>query len=146
MQLYTFLNNSATNNYCIVLATNRPEDLDTAIIDRIDEALEFPLPAVKEREAIIRQQLDQQARGVTTPGIFVKQPTQLLLDDNMDEAVAIAAKKTDGFSGRQLEKFVSGVRAKALASGSMKIDAGILEAVLQDKLQDFKGRESFKAK
>ena len=135
---------SATNNYCIILATNRPEDLDVAIVDRIDEALEFPLPGEKEREAIIVQQLDQQARGVTKSGIFVKQPTQLVLGENVDDAVANAAKATKGFSGRQLEKFVSGVRAKALSEGTMKIEASTINAVLATKLEDFKGREAFK--
>ena len=31
----------------LVLATNRPEDLDAAILDRMDETLEFPLPGAQ---------------------------------------------------------------------------------------------------
>ncbi len=33
-----------SDHYMLVLATNRPEDLDRAITDRIDEALHFDLP------------------------------------------------------------------------------------------------------
>lgn len=33
-----------SDHYMLVMATNRPEDLDSAITDRIDEALHFDLP------------------------------------------------------------------------------------------------------
>jgi len=43
----------------VVLATNRPGDLDSAILDRMDEALEFGLPGVSERQQILSLYLDQ---------------------------------------------------------------------------------------
>jgi ATPase family AAA domain-containing protein 3A/B len=43
----------------LVVATNRPEDLDRAVVDRVDEALEFPLPGQQEREKLIRLYLDK---------------------------------------------------------------------------------------
>lgn len=43
----------------LVVATNRPEDLDRAVVDRVDEALEFPLPGEQEREKLIRLYLDK---------------------------------------------------------------------------------------
>jgi hypothetical protein len=36
-----------SDHYMLVLATNRPEDLDRAITDRIDEALHFDLPKLE---------------------------------------------------------------------------------------------------
>ena len=36
-------------SFMLVLATNRPQDLDPAVLDRMDEALEFPLPGAAER-------------------------------------------------------------------------------------------------
>jgi hypothetical protein len=38
-----------SRDFCVVLATNRPSDLDPAVIDRTDEALEFGLPEEAER-------------------------------------------------------------------------------------------------
>lgn len=38
-----------SDHYMLVLATNRPEDLDRAITDRIDEALHFDLPRTEVR-------------------------------------------------------------------------------------------------
>ena len=45
---------SASNKFMMVLATNRPEDLDSAITDRIDDALNFGLPACDARKRLIR--------------------------------------------------------------------------------------------
>ena len=42
----------------MVLATNRPGDLDAAILDRMDESLEFGLPGLNERQKIISQYVD----------------------------------------------------------------------------------------
>ena len=34
----------ASKNFMLVLATNRPDDLDSAVVDRVDEAMHFDLP------------------------------------------------------------------------------------------------------
>ncbi len=53
----------------MVLATNRPADLDPAVLDRMDEALEFPLPGVAERRRILQIYLDSYlARAGTEAG------------------------------------------------------------------------------
>ena len=44
---------SQSTKFMMVLATNRPEDLDAAVLDRIDDALEFPLPAFEQREELL---------------------------------------------------------------------------------------------
>ena len=44
---------TASTKFMMVLATNRPEDLDSAITDRIDDALEFGLPGSKERRRLV---------------------------------------------------------------------------------------------
>lgn len=38
-----------------MLATNRPADLDSAVLDRIDEAVEFRLPCAPERLRLLHQ-------------------------------------------------------------------------------------------
>ena len=53
----------------MVLATNRPADLDPAVLDRMDEALEFPLPGRPERRRILQIYLDSYlARAGTEAG------------------------------------------------------------------------------
>ena len=43
-----------SRDFCVVLATNRPSDLDPAVIDRTDDAIEFALPGPQERHRILQ--------------------------------------------------------------------------------------------
>lgn len=114
------------------------------MIDRIDEAVEFPLPGVVERQAILQQQIDTQAKGVRQPGIFSRQPTQLDLDTNIAEGIEKAAHETEGFSGRQLEKLVTSIRAKALSTPDPIINKKTIEEIVEEKVKEFKARETFR--
>lgn len=48
-----------SQSYMIVLATNRPEDLDSAITDRVDQALHFDLPDSSCRRKMIAQYFEK---------------------------------------------------------------------------------------
>lgn len=48
-----FRTGDQSRDFAVVLATNRPADLDPAVLDRMDEALEFPLPGPLERARIL---------------------------------------------------------------------------------------------
>jgi ATPase family AAA domain-containing protein 3A/B len=47
-----------SNNFMMVLATNRPSDLDAAVVDRMDETLEFDVPEEHERHNMIKLYYD----------------------------------------------------------------------------------------
>ena len=49
-----FRTGDQSRDLVLVLATNRPKDLDTAILDRVDEAIEFPLPGEDERLRLLK--------------------------------------------------------------------------------------------
>ena len=59
MNAVLFRTGDQSRDFAVVLATNRPGDLDSAILDRMDEALEFGLPGVSERQQILSLYLDQ---------------------------------------------------------------------------------------
>ncbi|CBY21460.1 unnamed protein product [Oikopleura dioica] len=44
-----------SNKMQIVLATNQVNQLDSAVLDRMNELLEIPLPEFPEREAMLKQ-------------------------------------------------------------------------------------------
>ena len=50
-----------SKKFMLVLATNRPGDMDSAVIDRIDEAVEFPLPDNHERARLMKQYCTKKA-------------------------------------------------------------------------------------
>ena len=64
-----FRTGDQSRDFAVVLATNRPADLDPAVIDRMDESLEFPLPGKDERKQILKLYLDSYiARAGTYSG------------------------------------------------------------------------------
>ena len=64
-----FRTGDQSRDFAVVLATNRPADLDPAVLDRMDEALEFPLPGPAERRRILQIYLDSYlARAGTEEG------------------------------------------------------------------------------
>lgn len=54
--LTTMLYHTGTpsSQFMLVLATNRPGDLDSAVLDRIDESVEFGLPDLESRKGMVR--------------------------------------------------------------------------------------------
>jgi ATPase family AAA domain-containing protein 3A/B len=107
----------------LVLATNRPSDLDSAVLDRVDEALEFPLPGEEERLKLLHLYLEKyiaqagsHSRGWRTwlrgqqDKIEIKGITQDVLKE--------AAQKTEGFSGREVAKLMASVQVMSCTSVS----------------------------
>jgi len=50
---------TATSQFMMVIATNRPGDLDSAVLDRLDEAIEFGLPDLDARKAMVQLYFDK---------------------------------------------------------------------------------------
>lgn len=65
-----FRTGDQSRDFAVVLATNRPADLDPAVLDRMDEALEFPLPGPAERATILQLYIDSYiAKAGTREGV-----------------------------------------------------------------------------
>lgn len=81
MNALLFRTGDQSRDFAVILATNRPSDLDSAVIDRMDEAIEFDLPGQEERERIIRMYLDSYiARAGTSEGSFFRASIFKLVD------------------------------------------------------------------
>lgn len=84
MQEMDGLRTSGSSNVVVVGATNRPFDLDDAVLRRLPRRLLIDLPGEEEREAILRIML----RGEEVGG---------------EVDVKGLAKRTEGFSGSDLK-------------------------------------------
>ncbi|KAG8748299.1 hypothetical protein FRC10_007690 [Ceratobasidium sp. 414] len=87
MQEMDGLRSSSSSNVVVVGATNRPFDLDDAVLRRLPRRLLIDLPGLDEREAIL---------GIMLSG------------ENLDPDVDVKglAKRTEGFSGSDLKNLV----------------------------------------
>lgn len=129
--LSAFLHHTGTESdkFVVVMATNIREILDRAVLDRVDESFEFPLPCQGERRRMLDMFMGQHIHAPTTKGRIIE------VDSALDEAfLDEVARRTDGFSGRQLAKLVLAYQAAVFGSGTTKLTAGLAETVLRYKL------------
>ncbi|KAD0202472.1 hypothetical protein E3N88_44641 [Mikania micrantha] len=97
-----FRTGDQSKDIVLALATNRPGDLDSAVSDRIDEVLEFPLPGEEERFKLLKLYLDKYIAkaGARKPGLFSKffqkHQQQIEIKDLNDDIIKEAAAKTEG--------------------------------------------------
>ena len=92
------------NKILIICATNTPEILDQALISRLDNHLEFPLPDSDSRRELLKHYMNKYA---TTSDMKV----QLVLDDILNPL----ATSTESFSGREISQLTRAIRAEAYA-------------------------------
>lgn len=129
--LSAFLHHTGTESdkFVVVLATNIREILDRAVLDRIDESFEFPLPSVEERRRMLTMFMDEHIHKPTKKGRTIEVDPELHQDFILD-----VAKRTEGFSGRQLAKLVLAYQAAVFGSGTTRLTTGLAETVLRYKL------------
>jgi len=68
--LSAFLHHTGTETtkFVVVLATNIREILDRAVLDRMDESFEFPLPSFRERRQMLEMYIEEHIHKPTAAG------------------------------------------------------------------------------
>merc|ERR1719453_2643886 len=126
--LTTMLYHTGTpsKKFMLVLATNRPGDMDSAVIDRIDEAVEFPLPDNHERARLMKQYYMEHLGSAPAP---MKSPVSGKPADTAaggngkkngdgaptDEVFQQVAHQLRGFSGREINKLCMAIQTHVYA-------------------------------
>ena len=88
----------------IVLATNQIRQLDSAVLDRMNELVEVPLPQFDDREAIISQYM---LSHVIKPA--TDKTSRVVLGEDLS---AVLAEITEGMSGREMGKMCSNISVR----------------------------------
>lgn len=141
-----FRTGDQSRDIVLVLATNRPGDLDSAITDRIDEVIEFPLPGEEERFKLLKLYLNKYlcGEGDKTPskwGHLFKQATQkITIKDLSDDLIQEAARKTEGFSGREIAKLMAGVQAAVYGRPDCVLDSHLFREIVDYKVAEHRQR------
>ena len=120
-----------SKKFMLVMASNQPEQFDWAINDRLDDMIEFDLPALEERDRILRQYFDMYILEVIAAG-----RSRLKVDPTYDwsaKCTAIA-KQLDGFSGREIAKVVISWQASAFASEDGMLTPEIADARVKEAI------------
>ncbi|XP_076904510.1 uncharacterized protein LOC143559983 [Bidens hawaiensis] len=141
-----FRTGDQSKDIVLALATNRPGDLDSAVADRIDEVLEFPLPGEEERFKLLKLYLDKYITkaGARKPGLFSKlfekQQQQIEVKGLTNDMIKEGAAKTDGFSGREIAKLMASVQAAVYGSEDCVLDPALFREVIDYKVAEHQQR------
>ena len=142
-----FRTGDQSKDIVLALATNRPGDLDSAVADRIDEVLEFPLPGEEERFKLLKLYLRKYIAeaGEREPGLFSqffkKQQKKIEIKGVTDDLIKEAAAKTEGFSGREIAKLMASVQAAVYGSEDCVLDATLFREVVDYKVAEHQQRK-----
>lgn len=158
--LTTMLYHTGTpsSQFMMVLATNRPQDLDSAVLDRIDESVEFGLPDVKAREDLVSLYF---GKYITQPlkikpvkaadfanGSFAQayakqarsspkhSPTAVPKMEDLvaQDALIEVARRIHGFSGREISKLMTSLQTHILFSDKSLSSRKKVSIFLEKKL------------
>ncbi|KAK1327246.1 hypothetical protein QJS10_CPA01g02974 [Acorus calamus] len=146
-----FRTGDQSKDIVLALATNRPGDLDSAVADRIDEVLEFPLPGEDERFKLLKLYLDKyivRAGEEKKPfwrSLFRKQQQRIQIKNMTDDVIREAAFKTEGFSGREIAKLMAGVQAAVYGSSDCELDPNLFREVVDYKVAEHQQRRKLAA-
>ncbi|XP_031096456.1 ATPase family AAA domain-containing protein 3C-like [Ipomoea triloba] len=141
-----FRTGDQSRDVVLVLATNRPGDLDSAITDRIDEVIEFPLPQEEERFKLLKLYLNKylSSEGSSDSkwggGLFKKQPQQITVKDISDDIIREAARKSEGFSGREIAKLMASVQAAVYGSPDCVLHPQLFKEIVDYKVAEHQQR------
>lgn len=138
-----------TTKFMLVVATNRPSDLDAAVTDRIDEAMWFGLPDEPLREKLLRQYFDEylrrageKASGGVIAGALRKRAAKISIAGDIDDAYfADLARRTEGFSGRGISKLMLSVQGAVYGQDTPVVNRDTMEEVVQMKMREFVERQ-----
>ncbi|KAL6520036.1 hypothetical protein OROHE_017179 [Orobanche hederae] len=137
-----FRTGDQSRDVVLVLATNRPGDLDSAITDRIDEVIEFPLPQEDERYKLLKLYLSKYLCGEGNGGLkygnfFLKKKSQkITIKDLSDDVIREAAKRTEGFSGREIAKLIASVQAAVYGRPNCVLDSELFKEIVDYKVAE----------
>lgn len=116
LNAFLFRTGTESNQFMMVYASNQPNQFDPALLDRVDEMVEFTLPGVEERRQMIAMYIDKYL--IKPPGY-----AKAVITDGIGPAeIEKAVNMTEGFSGRSISKLAIAWQAAAYGTEGAVID------------------------
>jgi len=137
LNAFLFRTGTESNQFMMVYASNQPAQFDPALLDRVDEMVEFDLPGIEERRQMIAMYIDKYlikppgwAKVVVTDGIGVAEIEQ-------------AVQMTDGFSGRSISKLAIAWQAAAYGTEGAILDKDIFFKTVEHHKQSMSRKDEW---
>lgn len=130
-----------SRKFMLVLATNRPHDLDAAILDRVDVSINIGLPKIQERRELVI--LYMRLHVLSLMNEREKKPVRIEEDCHSEDAVDEIADTIDGFSGRQIAKMMIAMRYAVTMSEDLALTVDMMTQVVQSKVDEYREKMGF---
>ncbi|HSX11792.1 MAG TPA: AAA family ATPase, partial [Chlamydiales bacterium] len=132
----SFLNRTGTQskNFMLILSTNRMEDLDEAVLSRMDHKVYIGPPGEKERAEILNTYI---------PQFFSKNEQGLYFKSAQVQAIAA---KTEGLTGRSLFKMLNTLATKKMSTKDNKLTLEMIDKTIRDFVNQEQEVEQRRAK
>lgn len=138
LNAFLYHTGTETNNFMLVLASNQPQLLDSAVLDRVDTSLLFDVPGPKERLAILEKYwADKVEQGVRTQ----LKRAFAISEEEVPALLAQVADRTAGMSGRQLMQLINAIRIESFVNKGL-VSADVLQ-LTDVKLSEVSATEKF---
>jgi|GEM_PF-2506257 len=139
LNTFLALTGEESSKIMFIFATNHPEKFDSAVLSRIGQKLEFPLPGIEERikllDMYISKKIRNDVRTIVRPdGQKIQTKVELASEINA-EFLKLVAERIDGFSGREITQFVTDLRSAAYGSSDQRLTVEMFEKVLKNKIK-----------
>ncbi len=135
-----------SKNFLLVLATNRPEDLDPAVLDRIDVTLKIDLPQYAERVLLTKLYMHEHVTRIVNESkafsifnwFLRKKQITIAEECYQDGTVTAISEQIEGFSGREVAKMFIAVQYAMYLAPNNTLTKDILKAVVKHKILEHK--------
>jgi ATPase family AAA domain-containing protein 3A/B len=145
-----FRTGEASKRLMLVMATNRPGDLDKAVMDRVDESMVFDLPDLDARKKLVQLYFEKYIKRAGDEarsgpfGLMRNASAQIDVAPDVDGAyLDTVASRTEGFSGRGISKLFISLQGAVYGKSSPRLDKGLFEEVLGWKLEEAQAKNAF---
>lgn len=150
-----FHTGAQSKHFMLVIATNRPEDLDTAVTDRIDDTLHFNLPEESERVRLLQMYFSEyvghmEAVGASNGSKKKSSPAKPGANaTSVHPLCSSAAMKqfggmTEGMSGREIAKMMLYLQSIVYAQDEVVVTPQLVDRVVREKVDEHKRKLELK--
>lgn len=115
-----FHTGTQSRHFMLVIATNRPEDLDSAVTNRIDDTLHFELPELSERVRLLEMYYKEYVGHLPDAHLLLPQVKQF-------------GNCIDGMSGREIAKMMLYLQSVVYAQETIQMNRDLLSRVIAEK-------------
>lgn len=147
LNAFLFRTGTESDQFMMVYASNQPSQLDEAIMDRIDEMVDFGLPSAHERKKMIAMYIDKYLLNPPTTGgrlrsFFTPKKVVTTIDIGNEEIDRVV-QETEGFSGRAISKLAIAWQAAAYGTDGAILDQETFFRTVQHHKESMKKRDEW---